>query len=154
MKRKQINWHNNDIFVIPLNNNYYSIGQILDQRMKNTLRITLFNETVDSLENLNIKNLCDVKNLISLLEVTKEQIVYGVWKILGNKETEIPFNLFPNEQFREKNWINSMIYDAALAEDFVNAYNSLIPWDDWHDPIFLDEFLYDKNKKTRNLIYI
>jgi hypothetical protein len=35
--------------------------------------------------------------------------------------------------------VGSTIYDAAIAEDFMNAFYALQPWDDWHNPDYLDE---------------
>jgi hypothetical protein len=143
----------NDIVAIPLNNNKYAICQILDQRLPNSLRIALFNETIDSLEEYKLENLCKIKNLISLLEVTKEQINKRAWKIIGNKVTEVPTHIFPNEKFKPDNWIGSIVQEASIVDEFVNAYHGLSLWDDWFDPNYLDSLLYDKSKKPNNLLY-
>lgn len=154
MRKKKFNWTQYDIFAIPLNNGKYAIGHVLDQRMPNTIRIAIYDEVIDSLESVNVSELCKSEKLLSLLEVTKEQIDFGVWKVIGNKPTTIPISRYPNEQYRDKKWAGSSIYDAALAEDFVNAFYALIPWDDWYVPNFLEEFLIDKSKKPTNLILI
>ncbi len=153
MRRKKVKWGICDIFAIPLKNGKYSIGHILDQRMVNTLRIALFDEIFEVLENIKVDEICDNNKLISLIEVTKVQVDYGVWKIIGNKKSLIPIGDYPNEKFRKSNFVGSIVYDAGLAEDFVDAFYSLAPWDNWYDPNFLDEFLVNKIKKPRNLIY-
>jgi len=154
MRRKKVSWSNCDVFAIPLDNGKYSIGHILDQGLINTIRIALFDEVIESLDDINVDILCDIQNLISLIEVTKEQVDYGVWKIIGKKNSQIPQDRYANEKFRKNNLAGSKVYDAALAEDFMNAYYALIPWDDWFNPDYLDNFLVDKNKKPNNLIYI
>ena len=153
-RRKKIVWTNGDVFAVPLTNGSYAVGQILDQRMVNTVRIALFNEVISDIENIEIEKLCTSANLISLIEVTKEQLTYDVWKIIGNKTISIAVDNYPNEKYREHKWIGSTIHDAALAEDFLNAFYCLIPWDDWYDPNYLDNYLIDISKKPLNLILV
>ena len=42
---------------------------------------------------------------------------------------------------------------SAIIDDFIKAYFSLAPWDDWHDPEYLDKLLISPDKKPENLIY-
>ena len=153
MKRKKTIWNPNDVFAIPLLNGNYVIGHILDQRMVNIVRVALYNENIKDLNNIDLTVLINDENLISLIEVTREQLDYGVWKILGNKTTTIPINRYANEAFRSNKWINSIVHDAALAEDFINSYYGFLPWDDWYDPNYLDEYLISPDKKPSNLLY-
>src|ERR1700733_1270689 len=99
MRRKKVTWKPNDLFAIPLKNGDYAVGHILDQRMVNTVRIALYDEILKVLDDVDLVNLINDKDLISLIEVTREQLDYGVWKIIGNKPTCIPVDKFANEQF-------------------------------------------------------
>jgi len=153
-KKKRINWTAGDVFLIPLKNGKYCVGHVLDQNMTNTVRVALYDEVLDMSDKSDIENLCNVDNLISLIEVTREQLDFGIWKIIGNKMTDIPISRYPNEQYRSSKWVGSSIQDAALAEDFVNAFYSLIPWDDWYNPNYLDKYLIDISKKPKNLILV
>lgn len=153
-RRKRIDFKSGDIFTVPLMDNRFTLGQVLDQRWPNVVRIALFDKTIDRLQEIDITEFCKSDNLISLVEVTKEQLAFGAWKIVGNKEVNIPISKYPNEQFRNNQWIGSITYDAALAEDFLNAFYALIPWDDWYDPHFLEKLLIDISKKPQNLILI
>jgi hypothetical protein len=152
MRRKKIIWKQNDVFVIPLKNYHYAVGHVLDQRMVNTIRIALYSEVIKNMD-VDLANLIDERNLISLIEVTREQLDYGVWKIVGNKQTSILVERYANEQFRTNKWINSIVHDAALAEDFINSFHGLLAWDDWYNPNYLDDYLIDPSKKPNNLIY-
>lgn len=156
-KRKKTAWSIGDVFAISLNNGKYALGHVLSQRLPNTIRIALYDEVIDSLEGNDINTLCREADLISLIEVTKEQIDFGVWKVIGNKPTIIPVIRHANEQYRNAdpylNGVGSGIYDAAIAEDFVNAFYALLPWDDWYKPDVLDELLINASKKPTNLIY-
>jgi len=156
-KRKKTSWSLGDVFAIPLDNEKYGIGHVLSQRLPNTIRIALYDEVVETLEGNDVSSLCKESDLISLIEVTKEQIDFGVWKVIGHKPTNIPVSRHANEQYRNidpyLDGVGSSIYDAAVAEDFMNAFYALIPWDDWYKPDFLDELLINKNKKPLHLIY-
>lgn len=156
-RRKKTPWAIGDIFTIPLNNGKYAIGHVLSQRLPNTTRIALYDEVIDSLENPDINNLCKEAHLLSLIEVTKEQIDFGVWKVIGNKPTAIPVSRHANEQYRStdpyKNGVGSNIKDAVIAEHFMNAFYGLRPWDDSYDPEYYDKMLVDKQKKPLHLIY-
>ena len=153
MRRKKVKWQINDVFAIPLMNGKYAIGHVLDQRMVNTVRIAIYNEVINNLDDIVLDNLLENNDLISLIEVTREQLDYGVWNIIGNKPTTIPVERYANEQFRSNKWIKSIVRDAALAEDFANSYYGLLPWDDWYDPNYLDAYLVDLSKKPTNLLY-
>jgi hypothetical protein len=152
MTKKKISWQNGDVFSVKLKDGTYTIGQILDLQMKNVVRCALFDE-----RNINqpeaIMNF-NVKNLISLVATTREQLDFGVWKILGNKKIEIPIDDFPNEKFRSNDWVGAKVYDAAIVEEFLDAFYALVPWDEWADPNYLDKLLIDKTKKPDRLIYI
>ena len=77
----------------------------------------------------------------------------NVWQLMRNKPIEIAKKDFPNEKFKTKNWIGAKHYDAALLEDFLNSFYALLPWDDWFNPNYLDEFLVSLDKKPQKLIY-
>lgn len=153
MKGKKVTWQPNDVFAVPLLNGNYAIGHILDQRLMNAVRIALYDETIKDLDNIELKGLINNDDLISLIEVTREQLDYGVWKTIGNKQTNIPIEKYANEQFRTNKWINSIVRDAAIAEDFLNAYHGFLPWDKYYDPNYFDKILISPSKKPRHLIY-
>ncbi|HTA81480.1 MAG TPA: Imm26 family immunity protein [Bacteroidia bacterium] len=153
-RNKKIQWAFGDIFIVPLINNKYCVGQALDLMMPNVVRCAFFNEIVDDVNKINLSNLTYPDDLISLIAVSREQLDYGAWKIIGNKRITIPEKAFPNQQYKSARWVGAKIYDAALAEDFLNAFFALIPWDDWHNPNYLDSFLVDMSKKPNNLILI
>jgi immunity protein 26 of polymorphic toxin system len=153
-KNTKILWKNGDVFTIQLVNGKLAIGQVLDLRWKNCVRCALFDEVLSDVKSLYLDDLCMYKDIISLIECTKEALDSGLWKIIGNKTILIPQRAYPNEQFRNVNWIGSKTYDASLIEHFINSYHSLLAWDDWADPNYFDKFLVDKSRKPTNLLYI
>lgn len=153
MAKKKVDWKFGDVFLVPLKNGLLGVGQVLDLQMPNIIRCALYNETVQNADDFNLNESCSISNLISLIASSREQLDFGIWKIVGNKEMPISKKDFPNEKFRGS-WIGAKHYDASLLEDFLNAYHKLIPWDDWFHPNYLDEFLIDLSKKPKELLLI
>ena len=154
MARKKIKWGIHQLFLVPQRDGKYSTGVILDSRYPNVAACAFFDERVTSPEGILISDYANEKNLISLVEVTVEQLSYGAWPVIGESSFRVARSRIPNEEYRSKNWIGAITYDAALVEDFLNAFYKLSPWDDWYDPNFLDEFLISPDKKPKDLIYI
>lgn len=154
MPKRKIKWSNGDVFAIPLSDGRFAIGQILDLMMVNQVRVALYDESASSLETIKISNVCQPENLISLVASTREQLDYNVWKIIGNRPITIQIERYPNEQFRSKHWVGAKLYDAALVEDFLEAFHALRPWNNWFNPNYLDAFLIDLSKKPKQLVLI
>jgi hypothetical protein len=152
MAKKKISWQSGDVFSVKLKDGTYAIGQILDLQMNNVVRCAFFDERNKNQQKANMS--CNINNLISLVATTREQLDFGIWKISGNKKIEIPVSNYPNEKFRNNGWIGAKVYDAAVIEEFLDAFYTLVPWDDWADPNYLDKLLLDKTKKPNKLIHI
>src|SRR5947209_12306672 len=101
-RRKKKSWGNGNLFIIPLKNEQFAVGQVLDLQMTNVVRIALFDKVVSDISFEFDKN--SLENTISLVACTREQLDYGVWKIVGNQVINIPLSEFPNEQFRNNGW--------------------------------------------------
>src|SRR6516165_6035771 len=155
-RTKKIKWQNGDVFLIPLNNGAFVVGQVLDLMMPNVVRCAIFEGVVDSKEVKDIsinKFHLNKSDIISLVACTREQLDYDVWKIVGNADITIEKELFPYEETRDEGWVGSITRDASVVESFVNAFHALQPWDDWYKPDYLDGLLFDTKKKPNNLIY-
>lgn len=152
-KHVKVRWSDEDVFAIKLLDGCYSLGQILDKQLPNVVRVALYNEKHKDLNTVNTSSCCDKGNLVSLVACSTEQLDFGEWKIVGNSSLAISKKDFPNEEFRNSGWIGSKHYDAALVEDFLNAFYSLSYWDDWFDPCYLDQFLIDESIKPKNLLF-
>ncbi len=154
MPRRKTKWKDGDVFAVALSNGNFAVGQVLDLMMVNQVRLALYDEVARTMEAIDIVTACNPQHLISLVASTREQLDYGVWKILGNKPLSVALSQYPNEQFRPNGWVGAMHYDAALVEDFFEAYYALRPWDNWFDPNFLDAFLVDPSKRPPTVILI
>ena len=152
MPKRKIKWGSGDVFAVPLLNGNLAIGQVLDLMMVNQVRLALYDERFPTLEAIALEAVCHPENLISLVASSREQLDYGVWKVIGNKPVSVPLERYPNEQFRHNGWVGAKHYDAGLVEDFLDAYYALRPWDNWFNPGFLDEFLVVGRKRPEGVI--
>ena len=54
---------------------------------------------------------------------------------------------------KKQKWQVGDYFGIPIEDDFIKAYFSLAPWDDWHDPEYLDKLLISPDKKPESLIY-
>lgn len=150
-RKKKIKWENGDIFAVPLEDKTFGYGQIIDLMWENVVYCAFFDLHTDSLSEDIPK--FSKGDIISAIAVSREQLDYDVWKILGYSKPVCKKKIFGNEKFKRKGYVGAEIYDAALAEDFLSAFFAIIPWDNWYKPDYLDKFLISIKKKPHNLIY-
>jgi hypothetical protein len=151
-RKKKQRWRPGDIFFVPQRDGVCSVGQVLDVMMTNVASCAFYD----------IRTPCDTPVgsfdldddlAIAALSVTKEQLDFGAWRVVGWQPVSLPRHAWPNENTRAQSWVGSIVYDAAIAEDLLNAYNGLTAWDDWKDPRYLDNLLVNPGRKPKHLIY-
>jgi len=127
MARKKQKWQIGDYFGIPIEDDFLAVGQILGKY-----------------------------DWIGVVFITEESLDKGFWPIIqqGIVNKNILKQYFPNIDLIEQgNIIGINTEGSAIIDDFIKAYFSLAPWDDWHDPEYLDKLLISLDKKPENLIY-
>ena len=120
--------------------------------MANVVRCAIYDMSVTEAELTNASTILEDATLISLVATTREQVDFGVWKVVGNRAIGLPKRRFPNQKFERQGWVGAKIYDAAIVEAFCNAFHCLVPWDDWADPNYLDTLLVSQKLKPRKLM--
>ncbi|MEP6766323.1 MAG: hypothetical protein ABJB66_18570 [Gemmatimonadaceae bacterium] len=61
------------------------------------------------------------KHLIAVLAVSREQLDYGKWRVVGQQEVTLVKELWPNEEYRAEQWVGAKVHDASIAEELLNA---------------------------------
>ena len=145
-------WQPGDLFIIQQRDGICSVGQILDHMMKNVVSCAFYDIRVPHAEERGAYELRD-DHLIAALSVTQEQLDAGVWKVIGHQDIALDRSAWPNEDCRSHLWVGASIQDASIAEELLDAYNSLVPWDDWHDPAYLDTLLVAPDRKPKHVVY-
>ena len=152
MPKRKIKWSSGDVFAVPLSDGTLAVGQVLDLMMVNQVRLALYDERVPTVNAVDVVQLCNPRNLISLVASSREELDYGGWKILGSRPVTVPIDQRPNEQFRDQGWVGAVHYSSGVVEKFFEAFYSLRPWDSWFDPHFLDKLLVDVSKRPKGVI--
>ena len=145
-------WQVGDVFIVQQRDGICTIGQILDHMMTNVLSCAFYDIRVPCAD-VSGTFVLDEGRLIAALSVTREQLDCGKWRVVGHQPISLNRGVWPNERCREQLWVGAVVYDAAIAEDLLDAYNGLIPWDDWHDPEYLDKLLAAPDRKPKHVVY-
>jgi len=145
-------WGPGDVFLVPQKDGVCSVGQVLCEMMKNVVSCAFYDIRVPCADAHGYFDLGNDRAIASL-SVTKEQLDFGVWKVVGHQAVGLPREAWPNEECRANRWVGAKFYDAAIAESLLNAYNGLIPWDKYKAPEYLDNLLVNPDRKPKHLLY-
>jgi len=153
MSKTKQGWATGDTFTVPQRDGVCSIGQVLGTIMKNVVSASFYDLRVPKDTSARVFDLSNAR-LVAILPVTREQLDFGTWRVIGHQEVAVPDELWPNEEYRKQLWVGAKIYDASIAEAQMDAYNGLLPWDDWHDPTYLDKLLVHPDRKPKYVVTI
>jgi len=145
-------WKPGDVFIVEQRDGVCSVGQVLDIMMKNVVSCAFFDVRVSCTAVAGPFELGSDR-LIAALSVSREQLDFAKWIIVDAQNILLDRSAWPNENCRDQEWVGSIVYDAAIAEELLDAYNGLVPWDDWHDPEYLDKLLADPDRKPKHIFY-
>ena len=105
-----------------------TVGQVLDLMMPNVVSCAFHSLRVPLAGAHGPFPLSD-DTTVAAISVTREQLDFGEWTIIGSQPVALAQKDWPNENCRSQRWIGAQMYDAAVAEDLLNALNGLLPWD-------------------------
>ena len=148
-RQQNVPWDPGVVFAVPLPDNTAAVGQAIALMLPNVVYCAL---TDIRLASVSAKPpSLEPSSVVSRVALTREQLDYRAWPLLGEQPLVCTKDDFNNERFASKGYVGATIYDAALAEDFLAAFHALAPWDDWHDPHYLDGWLVSPERKPRVL---
>jgi len=156
-RRVRQNWKVGDIFLIPLSDGSFSVGQILMHEADalnsvicsfHTIRISSEQGVSDCLSAVEEEN-----NLISVQFTTVDLLESGVWKIVTNIRPR-PINKYINiKKMKLNGFVGVKVIGSGIIIKFIEACFGLYPWDGFHDSTYLDKLLLDSSKKPKNITY-
>ncbi len=154
-RRKRHSWTIGDIFVVQCKDGKYVIGQIVGQEQQalNSVTVAFHDIRVDTEEEARKIESMEFAKIFSIVFATRESLDFGQWKIIGHQTVRIPVKYMPYENLRNSGFIGAKIIGSGILDEFINAFYALTPWDNWHNPAYLDELLLSPDKKPSNLIY-
>ncbi|GAC1656174.1 MAG: hypothetical protein NVS4B3_21660 [Gemmatimonadaceae bacterium] len=150
---KRQTWTAGDIFTVRQRDGVCSIGQVLVARSLSSFVSCAFYDIRVPRHDAEGPYALTAERLIATLCVTRELLERGMWRVVWHQPIALPTDLWPNEEFRAAGWVGARMYGAGIAATLLDAYNGLVPWDDWHEPGYLDKLLADPETKPKHLIY-
>lgn len=144
-------WTVGDVFAIPTDDGKFAIGQVVGQEpnVLNSASVALFGERVDCVEDV-AKVTLSTANVFTVQFVTRDLLDSGVWQIVQRRPVSLPG---PHEDKRSSGFVGAKVIGSGILRKFVNAYFGLYPWDEWHEPDYLDKLLIAPDRKPKSVKY-
>jgi hypothetical protein len=139
------------MFAIPLADGTNLLGQVIahEPSALNSVGCALFDQRFSDATAPSP----DLARLFSVILVTRDLLDSGAWRVVSSGPVGVAWERIPYERFRSAGFVGAKIQGSRNVVAFANAFCGLAPWDDWHDPDYLDQFLLAKDKKPERLIY-
>ena len=147
---------NGDIFGVPLPDDTYALGQVLGRERDalNSIGCAFFGAIARAGESLvGLPELLH-QTPIAVLLTTPESLTKGIWPILANHTVVLRRKDIPYERFRSNGWVGVKIEGSGIIRRFLAAYHGQVPWDQFHDPNYLDGLLLPSCKRPTNVVLI
>lgn len=148
-RKRKITWEFGAVFAVPLPDGTFGIGQAIAPMMANVIYCAFTRQRVGEIDG-GVPHLLST-DVVSRVPVTRVQLDYAAWPILGVAPPCCAKSDFIAEAYAARGYVGATVYDAALAEDFLAAFHALAAWDDWHQPDYLDRWLVSPNAKPQTL---
>lgn len=139
--RRNAKFGDGDIFGVAMPDGRFAIGQVLSATpiALGAVGCALFDEVVGPRTQIVSTN--STGRAIAVQVVIPDLIKRHIWPIIGNLPPLVPPSRRPYEAFRERNWIGAKVLGSGVIRVFMSAYHGLVPWDEFHDPGYLDTLL-------------
>lgn len=143
------------MFAVPLPDTTYALGQAVALMSPTLVYCALTDRRVKTLPRTAPTLRPD--DVVSRVALTREQLDFGAWPILGTAPPVCAKVDFANERYKRRGYVGAVMYDAALAEDFLAAFHGILPWDEFDpdpespDEEFFGSWLVSPDRKPRKL---
>jgi hypothetical protein len=150
-RKRKVPWEFGAVFAVPLPDGTFGLGQAVAAMLPNVVYCAFTKQRTGDLA-LGMPALTPT-DVVSRVPVTREQLDYAAWPVLGNAPMLCTRQDFAAEATAPRGFVGATVYDAALAENFLAAYHALAAWDDWHQPDYLDRWLTSPSVKPAQLAW-
>ena len=151
MSRRREIVKNGDVFLVPLLDGRYAVGQVLDFMMPNAPSCAFYGRTIERA--LPGEVTIARNDIISAVSTTRDLFDAGRWQVVDNQVVQLEQARWPNEQCRSRRWVGAVTQGSGIVENFLNAFHRLAPWDIYKDPNYFDEMLISEAVKPAKLVF-
>lgn len=155
MAKKKRLLHEGDVFTVLLSDDDFAVGQVVGQEKSvlNSVSCIFFDLKLPTTEEASKATSFSVNQVIASLFVTRDLLDAGVWATQRSTQVPIPKEMLPYESLRGSGFVGAKAIGSNNVAKFLEAFHQLRPWDEWHDPCYLDTLLISPDKKPHHLIY-
>jgi hypothetical protein len=152
-KQTKVVFAPDDVFLVPLGDGTSSVGQVLaiEQGTLGSVLCAFFDLRLSAQSALKVTDL-SVDHLTSILFVSNNLLEEGAWNVLANIPHFDYSQFIDIEKLRAKKFVGIRVVGCDYVAEFLRAYHALCPWNDWHDPAYLDTLLISSDKKPKHLV--
>jgi len=138
-----------DIFLIPLLNGDYCVGQVIDPNATPSAALCLISQTSQSRDAP--ASAIDLVHAQSVLLITAASLNDGNWAIIGFEQLPNVTEVFDWRYEKIDTYQRYETYDPAVIEAFVNATFGLYPWDSFGEGFF-EKLLLNPDKRPEKAV--
>src|SRR5205807_4198254 len=128
MAKGRQSWGAGSIFAVQQSDHQRSVGQVLDLMLPNVVSCAFYNVRFSEGTWPSISGL-PFERIISALGTTREKLDSGKWKVIGTLGLQLERQFWPNEEFRDLQWVGAKTYGSRIVEKFLEAYFGSAPCD-------------------------
>ena len=117
MAKRKAEWRSGAQFALPLPDSTYGVGQaigVIEELYAVYCALSSRRVSQPSGGAIDLRP----NEVVSCVALTRNQLDYGRWPVLGYASLIVDRAAFMNERFASNGYIGAKIYDARLAEDF------------------------------------
>jgi hypothetical protein len=153
MAKKQ-KWQAGDNFLVPLKDGTFSQGQVVIAAPKamNSV-VCVFTAARYKVKPLSV-HAPKLKDSIAILFVTRDLLDSGRWQVVNNEPNTWSAGHIDFDKLERNGFVGVIIEGSAIVENLLNAFHCLEPWNDFHDPDFLDGLLLSPDRKPPSVLLL
>jgi len=139
-----------DVFLVPQQDGRCSLGQVLafEKQMMNSVSCAFYDIRFPSADGIQLPSDLPSASIIAVLFTTHDLLRRGAWNIVGRLPVVLEQRYFPYEHLRGSGgWVGATMHGSGIVVEFLDAYFGLRFWDDWYDPEYLDELLFQGRQR-------
>lgn len=151
-KRKKQEWKVGDVFLVPLCDGTYTVGQILSYEPE-ALDSVICAYSTQNVERSQQGVDIDPEQVVAVLFTTPNHLNSGNWPVV-NSLIPLPVRKFLN--LKKKRWrgfVGTKVVGSRIIKNFMEACLGLYPWNGFYEPDYLDGLLLSPDKKPNNVVY-
>lgn len=152
MKRKKQSWIVGDIFLVPLSDGSFTVGQVLAIE-KEALNSVICVFTTDRHSCVSSGIHLNERKIISAQFTTPDLLDSGEWRVVGHQNAVLIEKYFDMGKLKSVGFVGVKVIGSGIVMKFLDACFGFYPWDGFFERDFLDKLLLSPSLKPVNVVY-